>query len=258
MPNSLAYLALVVWPAVAVFLFRRLPYERALVWAILAPYLLLPPVANFDFPLVPPLDKASIPNLAAFAATVFVLGRRVPILPGSASVKLLLAVFVAGPVATVLTNQNPIVIGQVFVPGLPLTDALAEVVKQSIVLLPFFLARRFLATEAAQRELLLALALAGLAYSVPMLLEVRLSPQINVWVWGFFPHAFDQQIRFGGFRPVVFLQHGIWVAFFALMALMAAAALWRAAEPERRTPWLLATGYLSGVLVLCKTVGALV
>ena len=41
-----------------------------------------------------------------------------------------------------------------------------------------------------------------------MLLEVRLSPQLNIWIYGFFQHNFDQMMRYGGFRPIVFLPHG--------------------------------------------------
>ena len=48
-----------------------------------------------------------------------------------------------------------------------------------------------------------------------MLVEVRLSPQINTWIYGFFQHDFIQMMRYGGFRPIVFLPHGLWVAFFA-------------------------------------------
>ena len=89
----------------------------------------------------------------------------------------------------------------------------------SIYALPLFLGRRYLATPEAARALLVALVAAGLAYSLPMLIESRLSPQMNVWVYGFFQHDFFQTIRHGGFRPVVFLPHGLWVAMFALMCL---------------------------------------
>lgn len=258
MPNGFAYVMLVAWPAIAAVLFRRLPYERALIWSVLAPYLLLPPNTAFDFPLIPPLDKHAIPALAAFAITVLLLGRRVPLWQGSATARLLLLLFLLSPAATILSNGTPFAVGPVAVPGLPLTDAVAVVVKQGILLLPFFLARRFLAGAAAQREILLALVIAGAAYSIPMLLEIRLSPRMNIWVYGFFQHDFLQQVRFGGFRPIVFLQHGLWVAFFALTAAMAAVGLWRAAPPERRNLWILASGWLALILVLCKTVGVLV
>lgn len=254
MPNILAYAALIFWPVAAYALFRALPLERALIWSILGGYLLLPPVANFDFPLIPPLDKTSIPNLAAFIIVVFILGRGATILSGSLLTRTLILLFLASPIATTLLNRQPFLVGPTLIPGIPVSDALATFIKQGLTLLPLFLARRHLATPAAQREILLALAVGGLAYSLPMLLEIRLSPQLNVWIYGFFPHAFDQQIRMGGFRPVVFLSHGLYVAFFALTTVIAAFGLWRA----EKGPFLLAGAYLTGVLVLCKTLGALV
>lgn len=59
-----------------------------------------------------------------------------------------------------------------------------------------------------------------------MLYEVRLSPQLHRIFYGYFPHSFAQQVRGGGFRPVVFLQHGLWVAFFAMMMTVVTFALW--------------------------------
>ena len=74
MPNGLAYLALLAWPPVTIALFRMLSVERAVIWSILGGYLLLPPIAAFDFPLIPPLDKFSIATLSAYAACVLMLG----------------------------------------------------------------------------------------------------------------------------------------------------------------------------------------
>ena len=146
MPNSLAYAALLAWPLVTVALFRLLPLERALIWSLVAGYLLLPPATSFDFPMVPPLDKIAIPSLATFAVCVLMLGKRVPLLPASPLGRLLMVLFVVGPVATVLTNPDPILFETSGgLPGLRIYDAVSAVVNQAIFVLPFFLARRFLA-----------------------------------------------------------------------------------------------------------------
>jgi len=287
MPNALAYLALMAWPLVVAALYLRLPVHRALIWSILGGYLLLPPVAAFNLPGVPALDKVSIPNLASVLAVVVAMraealraaarpyarmsviggvrpgdaappasaaGRPVPL-----AVWLLLAFFVVSPVATVLTNRDPALYpgaeGLHVIPGLRLYDSVSVMAQQAIVLLPFFLARRFLASAEALRDLVRALAVAGLAYSLPMLLEIRLSPQINVWVYGFFQHDFLQMMRAGGFRPIVFLEHALWVAFFAMTAVLAAASLARHAPAADRPAWVAAALWLAAVLVLCRTLG---
>ncbi len=257
MPNTLAYLMLVAWPLIAIVLYQRLPIERAVIWSILGAYLILPPLANFDFPLIPPFNKVSIPNLTAFGICVLMLGKRVPFLPETRVGKILILLFILSPIATVLTNSDPIWFKVGGLPGLKAHDSISAVISQVIDILPFILARRLLATEQAQREIVWALMIAGLAYSLPMLVEIRLSPQINVWVYGFFQHDFIQMMREGGFRPIVFLPHGLWVAFFALMALLSAVTLWRNAEPDKQTPLMFASAYLGVVLVLCKSMASL-
>jgi hypothetical protein len=258
MPNALSFLALLGWPLVTSALFRSLSLERAVIWSILGGYLLLPPLVAFDFPMIPPLDKFSIATLSAYIACVVLLGQRIPLLPTSPVGRALMGLFVVSPAVTVLTNQDPIFFPMTTVPGLRLHDSIAAVVGQTIAILPYFIARRVLVTEAAQREILTALVVAGLVYSAPMLMEVRLSPQLNTWVYGFFQHDFVQMMRYGGFRPIVFLPHGLWAAFFALMTLTAAVTLARHGPATGRTFYLGASGYLMMLLVLCKSAAVLV
>lgn len=258
MPNSLAFLMLMIWPLVSVALFLRLSLERALIWTILGGYLFLPPLAALNLPVVPDLDKFSIPNLTAYLICTLMLGHSVPLWPTSRLARVMMVFFVLSPFFTVLTNDEPLIFGAIAVPGLRIYDSFAAVVNQFLVILPLFLARRFLVSAVALRELVVALVVGGMIYSFPMLIEVRLSPQINVWVYGFFQHDFGQMIRFGGFRPIVFLPHGLWAAFFALMTVLAALSMVRHEGPDRRPVYLAAALWLGAVLVLCKSVGPLV
>ena len=71
MPNAFASLMLMLWPVVAWRLFVALPPGRALIWTFLGAYLLLPPPpAAFDFPLMPPLTKQTIPSVVAVLAAL--------------------------------------------------------------------------------------------------------------------------------------------------------------------------------------------
>lgn len=258
MPNALSFLMLLIWPIVTFVMFARMPLERALIWSILGGYLLLPPLVNFDLPLLPPLDKATIPNLSAFAACVLMLGKRVSILPEVALGKLLMVLIVVSPVATVLTNPEPVTFGVVYLPGMTIRDALSVMINQLLFLLPFFLGRRFLSDEKAMREILIALVVAGLIYSVPIVIEARLSPQLNIWIYGFFQHSFEQMVRFGGFRPIVFLYHGLWVAFLVLMTLVSAVALARLEPADNRPRHILIVLWLAAILLLCRSVGPVI
>jgi hypothetical protein len=258
MPNALAYLMLLAWPVIALALYQRLSPARALIWAILGAYMLLPPLAKFDLPAVPDFDKFSIANLCALIFTLFVLRARVEVLPQNWIGRGLVVLFVLTPFATSITNPDPIPIVSGDVPALRMYDSVAYISSQLIALIPFFLARRFLGTPEGMRLLVVAMVTAGLVYSVPMVLESRLSPQINVWVYGFFQHDFSQSMRGGGFRPMVFMPHGLWVAFFALMAAVSALVVLRQSTADDRHWRLLVWLYLMAVLVLCRSAGPLV
>lgn len=256
MPNALAYVMLLVWPVIAVAIYRKLPPMQATVWAILGAYMLLPPAqATFDLPAVPNLDKFSISSLCALVCTIWLLKRRVPVFPASRLGVVLILLFVLSPFFTAATNPDPIPIEAGDIPALRLYDSIAYISGQLIVLIPFFLARLILGSAEGMRVLVWSMAVAGLIYSVPIIIEARLSPQINVWVYGFFAHDFSQSMRGGGFRAMVFMPHGLWVAFFVLMAAMSALAILRHAPAERRHVWLALWLWLMVVLVLCRSLG---
>lgn len=240
-------------------LFKRLPVGRALIWSFLGGYLLLPPHPTaFDFPLLPPLNKLTLPNIVALFLVVFVAKEKIQIWPQSNFGKVLMGVFVFSPIFTVLNNPEPIVFAAGYLRGLYALDIVALVISQMFLLSGFILARQFLRTRDDLRDLLIALLLAGLFYSFPMLLELRMSPQINIWIYGYFQHAFDQVMRGGGFRAIVFLQHGIWAAMFIMMSLAAAIILWRSESGRTRSWFMIAAVFLSVVLVLNKTLGPVV
>jgi len=227
-------------------------------WSILGGALLLPVGTGLDLPLVPPLNKASIPNLAAYFVCHYMLRKRVKLLPNLGLVKGLLFVYILSPFVTALLNTDPIVAGPFFIKGIESYDALSAVIRQMIFIIPFVLGMNFFAGASDHDELLRFLVVAGIFYSFPMLLEVRLSPQLHRLVYGFFPHSFAQQIRNGGFRPVVFLGHGLWVAFFTMSTVVASSILWK----MRRSVIGFRPGviliYLSVVLFFCKSMASMI
>ncbi len=264
MPNSVAYLMLMAWPLASVMMFWRLPTERAILWCLIAGYLILPPVAEFDLPLVPDMDKATIPSVMAFVLCVLMVRRPVSLWPRHPAARLLLVLFVLGVIPTVITNTDPLIFQVMagsdpivfltnMIPGMKLRDLGSVVINQLIVVLPFFLARRHLSTVEGQREIAVAIVAAILAYSVLGLIEIRLSPQMNVWIYGFFQHDFSQTIRQGGYRPLVFLEHPLWFALFVTYALFCATVLFREAPGRDRVRKGIVLFYLLVLLYLCKS-----
>ena len=258
--NILAALALVLWPVVSVWFFMKLSISRAILASVIVGYLFLPPVpAGFDPPLFPALNKDSIPNIVLVLACLYFSKSKIEWLPQNLFARVLVIIFVMSPLLTVMTNSDPVFYApRVWLPGLRFVEAIAICIQQALFLAPFLLARQFLFAEHHQREFMIALVIGGLVYSIPALIEVRLSPQLNLWIYGFFQHSFEQTVRFGGYRPLVFLYHGIWLAFFLMTATIAAISLFRGTKGKQMWKWAAAAVYLGLVLFLCKSAGALV
>jgi hypothetical protein len=258
-PNWIAYFALLTWPLVAFFFYSRLPIGRATLWTILGAYLLLPVGTEIKIQGIPAFNKESIPNLAALICCTFRAGRLPKFFRGFGITEILLLALLIGPIITSVLNTDPILIQATSLPGLGSYEALSAAVGQIIFILPFFLGRQFLRGSDDNIDILRIMVIAGLAYSLPMLFEIRMSPQLHTWIYGYFPGGgFAQEIRDGGFRPVVFLRHGLFVAFFAMTTTVAAAALWRThLQIGRWAPSGGISAYLSLVLFLCKTASAL-
>ena len=259
MPNGFAYLMLALWPIVTIAIFRKFPPGKAVLISLTAGYLLLPPPpTQFDIPLIPVLDKVTIPNLSALLVCLAMYRSHMRLLPSHPLAKALLLLFVLSPLFTALNNGEPVVNGTLVLQGLGVKEGFSMALNNALLAIPFVLAMNFLATPKDHRDILVVLLVSGLLYSLPMLLEVRLSPQLNIWIYGYFQHSFDQMMRDGGFRPIVFLQHGLWVAFFAVMTVLAAFTLFKTDRARDPKAYLVASVYMTVVLILCKSLGSLI
>ncbi|NNE52149.1 MAG: hypothetical protein HKN30_07075, partial [Sulfitobacter sp.] len=109
MGNPLAYLMLLAWPVICLVLFRKLKVERALIWSILGGYLFLPPLTEFDLPLIPSLDKVTIPNLAVLMIALFALKEKIRLWPQARTAQLLTAGLILCAIPTTLTNTDALV-----------------------------------------------------------------------------------------------------------------------------------------------------
>jgi hypothetical protein len=223
--------------------------------------MLLPVDANIKIAMIPGFDKSSIPNLAALFGCVIVGRKFVRFSNGSGLAKLLIVTLLISPFITSELNSDEVIVGGKILPGVGIYDAGSAVIGQFITLIPFFLGRQILRGRIETEEILRVLVLAGLVYSLPALFEIRMSPQLHTWIYGYFPHMFLQQMRDNGFRPVVFMGHGLLTSFFFCTTAVAAAAFWRTNTQVVRTlrvPAGVITAYLSIVLVLCKTASSMI
>lgn len=254
----LALMVLLSWPVVVGILFSRKERALALIWSIFAGYLILPQLVEIDLPAFPGLNKHMIPAMAAAVMVYFVTKDRArdepPPPPMGAWVAVLLAMNFAAPVLTALTNPDPLIDGINYRPAMSISQGVADLILQFILLLPFLMGYKLLWNARGAELWIRALVLGVLCYTLPMLIELRMSPQINVWVYGYFQHDFIQTIRYGGYRPIVFLEHPLWVALMTMTAFLSAIAIWRNDRTRRN---LLIAAYLGCIVFLCKSAGAL-
>lgn len=290
MPNTLAMLVLFSWPLVAWVLFSRYRVTIALPATVIFGYLFIPERVNIDLPLLPAIDKFLIPSVSAAILLavhdsrealalrrqnrrVQEKARRDPAQEApektrptaarhlrtpriSRIVPLILGVLMLAPVLTWITNQDALIYGPRYLKGLGVYDVFSMILALVVTLLPFWLARHRLGTAEARTDLLKVFAIAGLVYSVLVIWEARMSPQLNRDLYGFFAHSWRQHIR-EGFRPIVFLGHGLRVGIFLCMALLATATLARGNVDGRRARWLAATAWLLVCLYFSRNLGAL-
>ncbi len=265
MPNAFAYLVLLSFPLVAVLLFRLMPLQRALIWTLISGHLLLPSSTYIKIPMLPQIDRALVPAVSALILCLILAPKMEPSRDLSARTGrqvifgLLVLVFIM-PFLTVLRNTEPMIDGRAFIPGLRLYDGFSMISQSFVNLIPLWLGLRYLNTRDGHKALLEAFVISGVIYTFPALLEIRISPQLHNWIYGFFPHDFIQHMRDGGFRPAVFLNHGLMVGIYFCMAIISAGVLYREARREKGKAWhwFAAMIWLTGVLYLSKSLGALV
>lgn len=262
---AVAWAALIVWPVVTIALFRVLTLPFALCVSLLGGYLLLPNQVGLDLPLLPVLDKYTIPSISAFLMTFIMLVQNKAsdgVLPGwlprSKIVLGLMGMLVVGAFGTVLTNGDMLVYDWTVIQGVRIYDAFSMLLSLLLVLVPLVLGRRLLASVEGQRALLLVIVIGTGIYTIPAMWEVRMSPQLHTQVYGFFQHSFLQQMRQGGFRPIVFLEHGLTLSILFAVALVGCVGLWQTTTGDEKSKWLLATLWFAVTLVLSKSLGALI
>jgi hypothetical protein len=207
--------------------------------------------------MLPPLDKFSIPAMSTFVLC-WMKGTQSPAPRRSLLIYCLAFAFVLSPILTTLNNSYELHMGDRSIPGFYPLDGVKLALQNIITLAPFFVGMRFLSSDDGRAALLKSIAIAALLYSLPMLFELRMSPQLQRMVYGSTSAAFVQQVRASGYRPVVFLSNGLELALFTAMAFIAAVVAARARWRLFHLPVGGAAAYLGGLLLLCKTLGSII
>ena len=214
-PNLLVPLVMFGWIPVVLYLFSRFPTRQAVVISFITAWLYLPQ-ADLSLPGLPDYTKATATSYGILLATfIFDLGRLQSFRFGWLDLPML--IWCVCPVATSLSN------------GLGAYDGVTSAITQTVVWgIPYFLGRIYLNDIAGLRQLAMGFFVGGLTYIPLCLLESRISPQLHRIVYGGHPFAdFSQAARLGGYRPTVFMSHGLAVGAFMMAATLVGLWLWQ-------------------------------
>lgn len=254
-----AYLALLAWPLVSLALYRFQSFTAATAWTFLGALLLLPAQVAIKIPMIPSIDKNSIASLSASIGFLFFDSRaRRSKSNMGLFVGILAIAFVFGPVITAALNNDVIVLRDILLPGVGYYDGISAMLSQIIVIAPFFIGRLCFRNAVDTETILKTLVIGGTLFTLPMLFEIRMSPQLSTWIYGYFPSSFATESRYGGYRPVVFMINGLAAAFLLCTAFIAALTLQRSRSSSALARLPVTSSYLAIVLVLCKSAGALI
>lgn len=255
--NTFAYIALFAWPLVSVPLFFVLRLPIAFAIAVLGADLLLPSGLSVKFEMIPQIDKSTVASLSAAVGCLLKAGRLPVPFSRFRALNLLVIGYLISPFLTSILNGDPVQSGDRTLPGVGLYDAGSAFLQQFIIFSPLLLGRQVLQSDDDISDVLKVLVVAGIFYSVLLLFEVRMSPQLHYWVYGFYPSQFAQSIRGGGFRPMAFMGHGLLASLFLMSSFVAAAVFWRLRRPIIGLPAAGVSSYLALVLLACKSLGSL-
>jgi hypothetical protein len=246
-PNIFLPIVLVAFLLATGTCFSRLDPRRAALSAMLGGYLFIPEfIDRYSF-LALNSKQTFVPAVVLLGSIAFDSRRWRHFRPRLLDVPM--AVLCAGPFATALHND------------LGAYEAVAATFSATMAWgAPYLLGRLYLGHPRALREFATALTIAALVYVPFCLWEVRMSPQLQYQLYGFRTENFTTVMRYGGYRPSVFMQTGLAVGMFIAMGTLCAAWLWRTGTLARLAGLPLGWGcaLLAVTTVLCKSTGAII
>jgi hypothetical protein len=238
-------IALIAWFPIAILVFAKLPTRRALIACVLGAVMFLP-MGELQMPLIAGRKDILI-NIGLLIAAL--LMDPAPLLAFRPRL-LELPMILLSVVPFVSTIAN----------GLSPYNAFAMSLSTFLTWgVPYLLGRAYFTDVRALWQLAWGIFVAGLIYAPGCILEMFLGPNLHLRIYG--DDAFrdyQQSIRLGGFRPVMFMQHGLMVGTFMCTAALCGIWLWRNKAGKRVffAPMYVSAPFLLLVAIACKSAGA--
>jgi len=245
--NPLVGIALFGWVPFVLLLFTMLPPRRAALIAFLAGSMFLPS-GGFKIHAFPEYNKTTAICVGILlSALIFDTGRITRFKPHW--LDLFPIMYCVTPFFSSLSNN------------LGAYDGVSALTGSVISwLFPYFIGRLYFSDLQGMRELILGFFIAGMVYMPFCLFEIRMSPHLHYWIYGFSPTAFVHHIRSGGYRPVVFMGTGLRLTLFMGFTTLSGFGLWfsKVKTSFLGLPLWVSVFALALTTLLCKSVGAFI
>jgi len=230
------------WIPLTIFLFRRFTPQKAVLISVIGGVLFLP-VTSYDLPMI---EYNKITAISISLACGMIFSRKITeqtFRPSMIDMPIFIWCIIT-PFISILAN------------GLGPYNAVADVLQISLMWGVFYMAGRvYFYDKDTLRLLCKGIIIGGIIYIPLVFFEIRMSPQLSNIVYGFFPHSWFQHIRYGGYRPIVFMNHGLMVAMW--MASTYTVSLWLFGTREitkiKKIPMTLPVILLLLSTILCKS-----
>lgn len=194
------------------YLFIRFPAQRAVIISFVVAWLFLPQV-SYPIPILPPLTKISTACYGILLATIIYDTERITTFkPGWLDIPMV--IWCLCPIVSQVSNG-----------GSPISPTFLQIVSWGA---PYFLGRLYLGSLDGLRQMAIGIFAGGLAYIPFTLLEGVRGPILHQMVYGINAvEDWSQARRMGGWRPVVFMQHGLMVGLWMMTAALIGIWLWQ-------------------------------
>ena len=248
---QIAQMVLILWLPLVLVMFVVMPARLAVVIALIASWLFLPELA-FPLKLMPDYTKSTATSLGIIIGALALDpgGRIFKFKPSWVDLPILVWCIV--PFFSSVSNQ---------IAGTGLYDGTSVMVQHFVIYGgPWLIGRLYFTTPEEAKQLAMGILIGGIIYVPLCLFEVRMSPQLHRMFYGFATVQDWQQVqRWGGWRPSVFLKHGLAVGVW--MATATAMAFWFWLTASKRdlyaVPMWIIFGFLFLTTILVKSTGAI-
>jgi hypothetical protein len=254
-----ATLALLLWMPFSIAVFAYAKPHRAVAFLLIFGAILLPELEYFGIKVLPDMNKKTIACAWVFFPALIWCKSQLKQATLGKLPWFLLALLCVVDLGRAWTNMDPIFVGGRHVAPIFAHTAVTFIMEDFLLLfVPFFLGAALFKERDSLRDFMKMFCAAGVLYVPLVLLEIRFSPQLHYWIYGYHQHSWLQVMRDGAFRPMVFMHHGLAVALFMGTCGVLGFGLSKAREKIVKVSALPIAILITALVALSHSLGALI